>query len=92
MSRNVASGCDPCIVVFHDGLHPPTFVSNWRRRPGHVVRTGPAGLCFENRDYALAGNNMIVMNEETQEPKGPGSYVHAVSPPERQLSSSSALQ
>jgi hypothetical protein len=56
------------------------------------VRTGPAGLCFENRDYALAGNNMIVMNEETQEPKGPGSYVHAVSPPERQLSSSSALQ
>jgi hypothetical protein len=44
------------------------------------VSNGPAGLDFEKREYAFEGNDLIVMNEETQKPSPghPGWFVHTV--------------
>jgi hypothetical protein len=72
---------DPAADRFRDlGEFPMFRVDAVHKRLSTYVGNGPAGLDFEERDYAFEGNDLIVKSEETQEPSPsrPGWYVHTV--------------
>jgi hypothetical protein len=72
---------DPAADRFRDlGEFPMFRVNAVRKRLSTYVSNGPAGLDFEERDYAFEGNDLIVMSEETQKPSPscPRLYVHTV--------------
>jgi hypothetical protein len=72
---------DPAADRFRDlGEFPLFHVDAVHKCLSTFVRNGPAGLDFEKRDYAFAGNDLIVLSEETQKPSRsrPGRYVHTL--------------
>ena len=72
---------DPAADRFRDlGEFPMFRVDAVHRRLSSYVSNGPAGLDFEERSYAFAGNQLIVISEESQKPVSgrPGWYVHTV--------------
>jgi len=72
---------EPAADRFRDlGEFPMFRADAAHKRLSTYISNGPAGLDFEKRDYAFQGNDLIVMNEETQKPSPsrPGWYVHTV--------------